>query len=210
MTGSALNPLQGQAHIAKTRGTVPNLAHSRAVFLDKDGTLVKDVPYNVDPQQVILEEGVTEGLRLLANAGYRLVVVSNQSGVARGYFSEDALQSVFTRLQDLLSEAGVTLDGFYYCPHHPEGSQPEYALECSCRKPRPGLLQAAARDLNINLAGAWMVGDILNDVEAGHRAGCRSILINNGNETEWLPGPLRGPDFTASNLEEAARIILAL
>jgi D-glycero-D-manno-heptose 1,7-bisphosphate phosphatase len=179
------------------------------VFLDKDGTLVRDVPYNIHPDQIILEKGAANGLRRLAEAGFRFVVVSNQSGVARGYFKEEALKPVETRLRQLLEDsAGVELAGFYYCPHHPDGTVAEYAIECSCRKPQPGLLLAAANDLRIDLDEAWMIGDILNDVEAGHRAGCRTILINNGNETEWKRGPNRAPDFIVTDLERAAQIIL--
>src|SRR4051812_8537634 len=113
---------------------------NRAVFLDKDGTLIEDVPYNVDPARIRLSAGCADGLRSLAGAGYRLLVISNQSGVARGYFAEEALQGVQRRLRELLGELGVALAGFYYCPHHPEGKVPPYARRCSCRKPEPGLL----------------------------------------------------------------------
>ncbi len=180
------------------------------IFLDKDGTILKDVPYNVDPHQMAFEEGAARGLKRLDEAGFRLVVVSNQSGVARGYFTEDALLGVRQALnQMLMDEAQVELSGFYYCPHHPDGSVPDYAVACECRKPEPGMLLEAARDLNIQLSEAWMIGDILNDIEAGCRAGCRTILIDNGHETEWEPGPYRKPDFIAGDLEAAAGIILS-
>lgn len=179
------------------------------VFLDKDGTLVQDVPYNIDPAKVVLEDGVARGMRLLSEAGYHFVVVTNQSGVARGYFPEEALQGVAEHLEQIIElAAGAKIDGFYYCPHHPDGVIEKYAVECCCRKPSPGLLHAAAAELGIPLAQSWMVGDILNDVEAGNRAGCRAILIDNGSETEWRTGPFRKPDFIAANLEEAAAIII--
>ena len=180
------------------------------VFLDKDGTLVKDVPYNVDPRSIVLQEGAARGLHMLAEAGYRFVVVTNQSGVARGYFPEDALQAVAEHLNAIVqAAAGTDIEAFYYCPHHPDGLVKKYAVECDCRKPAPGMLHTAAADLGIALMQSWMVGDILNDMEAGSRAGCRTILIDNGGETEWIPGPFRRPDFTAANLEEAAAIILS-
>ncbi len=181
----------------------------RVIFLDKDGTLVQDVPYNVDPDKIILMPETARGLRRLHEAGYHFVLVSNQSGVARGYFKEEDLKSVWERLGAILLEtADITLDGIYYCPHHPDGVINPYAIECDCRKPRPGMLLNAALDLNIHLSSAWMIGDILNDVEAGNRAGCRTILVDQGSETEWRSGPFRAPDYTVSNFNEAAEIIL--
>jgi histidinol-phosphate phosphatase family protein len=178
-----------------------------AVFLDKDGTLVEDVRYNVEPERIRLMPGAAEGLRQLHAAGYPLVVVSNQSGVARGLFAEEALVAVEGRLRKLVADVGVPLAGFYYCPHHPEGTVPAYAVECDCRKPAPGLLLRAARERGFDLSRSWLVGDILNGVEAGRRAGCRTILLDNGHETESAMSPERMPEFTASDLVEAARII---
>lgn len=180
----------------------------RTVFLDKDGTLVDDVPYNVDPERIRLLPGVLEGLRSLQAAGYRFIVVTNQSGVARGYFPEKALIKVESRLCELLAQGGVPLGGFYYCPHHPDGVVLGYAVECSCRKPAPGLILRAAEEGGVDLRNAWLVGDILNDVECGRQAGVRTILIDNGNETEWILSPWRRPHFIAANLEEASQIIL--
>jgi D-glycero-D-manno-heptose 1,7-bisphosphate phosphatase len=178
-----------------------------AVFLDKDGTLVQDVPYNVDPPRLRLMPGAAEGLRALHRAGYRLIVVSNQSGVARGYFAEEALAAVERRLRDVLAEAGVPLASFYYCPHHPEGTVARYARACSCRKPAPGLILTAAREQGVDLARSWFIGDIVDDVEAGRAAGCRTILLDNGHETEWVLSPRRQPHYTAADLAEAAGIV---
>jgi histidinol-phosphate phosphatase family protein len=179
----------------------------RAVFLDKDGTLIEDVPYNVDPARIRLAAGVAEGLPRLHVSGFRLIVISNQSGVARGLFTEEALAAVRDRLRQLLADLGVPLDGFLYCPHHPEGIVPRYAVACDCRKPGPGLILAAAREHGIALEQSWFIGDILDDVEAGRRAGCRTALIDNGNETEWKRSPLRWPDIVAGDMAEAARLI---
>jgi len=176
-----------------------------AVFLDKDGTLVVDVPYNVDPQRMQLQGGTAAGVQRLHRAGYALVVVTNQSGIARGYFAEAALGLVERRLQELL---GVPLAGFYYCPHHPAGVVADYAIACNCRKPEPGLLLQAAADLQLDLSRSWLIGDILNDVEAAHRAGCRAILIHNGNETEWQLSAVRSPDYLAPDVAAAATLIL--
>ena len=180
-----------------------------AVFLDKDGTLVDDVPYNVDPALVRLAAGAANALPRLHQAGYLLVVVSNQSGVARGLFPESALVAVAKRLEELFRECGVPLAGFYYCPHHPNGSVVEFARACACRKPEPGMILRAARRHNIDLSRSWLVGDILDDIEAGRRAGCRTILLQNSGETEWRFDPHRAPDFLADDLAEAAQCIVA-
>jgi len=182
--------------------------NQRAVFLDKDGTLIEDVPYNVDPELIRLAPGVVEGLRALHHAGYQLVVITNQSGVARGYFGEEALAAVKRRLRELLDAHGVPLAGFYYCPHHPDGVVPGYALACACRKPEPGLVLLAAREQGLDLSQSWFVGDILNDVEAGRRAGCRTILVDNGGETEWVFTSRRRPHHTVSNFSQVAPIIM--
>jgi D-glycero-D-manno-heptose 1,7-bisphosphate phosphatase len=179
-----------------------------AVFLDKDGTLVRDVPYNVDPARIELTPGAGPALRALAGAGFRLIAISNQSGVARGLFTEDALEGVVRRMGELLRAHGVALDDFLYCPHHPQGSVAAYAVSCSCRKPSPGLIHAAAARHKLDLARSWVVGDILDDVEAGRRAGCRTVLVDNGNETEWVGGVLRRPHQVARDLPLAARAII--
>ena len=180
-----------------------------AVFLDKDGTLLEDIPFNVDPTLMRLEKGAAEGLRSLHAAGFPLIVISNQSGVALGHFPESALVAVQAQLERMFRDAGATMAGFYYCPHHPQGTITGFVQDCHCRKPQPGLIVRAAREHSIALDRSWFVGDILDDIEAGQRAGCRTILINNGHETEWLRTPWRWPDYMVTNLQEAARIIEA-
>jgi D-glycero-D-manno-heptose 1,7-bisphosphate phosphatase len=179
----------------------------KAIFLDKDGTLVDDLPYNVEPRRMTLAAGAGAALRLLACLDYRFIVVSNQDGIALGHFGESAMEAVGNRLADLLFREQVNLDGFYYCPHHPEGLVPGYTLRCQCRKPQPGLLLQAAREHEIDLHASWMVGDILNDVEAGQRAGCRTVLVDNGNESQWRLGPRRVPTSIAHDLHGAALLI---
>jgi D-glycero-D-manno-heptose 1,7-bisphosphate phosphatase len=181
----------------------------RALFIDKDGTLVQDVAFNADPARLKIATEVFPGLKHVQDAGFLIVVVSNQPGVALGLFQESALSQVEYELRLLLSKEEVSLEGFYYCPHHPSSTIPEYSATCLCRKPSPGLLLAAARDLDISLSDSWMVGDILDDVEAGRRAGCRTILVDRGGETEWrLDEQLRQPDFILSSVNEACRRVL--
>jgi len=177
----------------------------KAVFLDKDGTLIVDKPYNVNPEHVVLEAGVIEGLLILQKLGYHLIVVSNQPGVALRLFDQDKLEMLITCMKALFKNQGIKLDAFYYCPHLPENSQGYYS--CDCRKPQPGLLLRAASEWNIDLHSSWMIGDILNDVEAGNLAGCRSILIDNGNETEWDMSETRVPEFKAQDFLGAAMYI---
>lgn len=179
-----------------------------AIFIDKDGTLIRDIPYNVDTSLITLENNSTEGLKLLCESGYKLIVVSNQSGVASGYFTEEHLFAVEGKLRSMLQAFGIQLSGFYFCPHYVKGIIDEYAVDCYCRKPMPGMLLHAAEVNDIDLSISWMIGDILNDVEAGNRAGCKTILIDNGNETEWLTGEFRTPTIRCHSINEAADCIL--
>lgn len=176
-----------------------------AVFIDKDGTLIEDVPYNVDPRLIVLRAGAADALGRLAAAGYRLIVVSNQPGVAFGRYSPRALEPVSRRLNELLGEP--LLGGFYYCFHHPDAHGP-LGGPCQCRKPAPGLILQAAKDHGLDVQQSWIVGDILNDVEAGNRAGCRSLLLDGGGETEWRDGPFRTPAAIVSSWPEVADRIL--
>lgn len=181
---------------------------ARAVFLDKDGTLVEDVPYNVDPSRVELCTGVVDGLRLLQRCGYALIVVTNQPGIARGYFNEQDLHGLERHISRLLRGYGIALQGFYHCPHDQAGGIKRYATLCTCHKPMPGMLLRAAREHAIDCRRSWMIGDILNDIEAGRRACCKTALINNGNETEWEWSSLRYPDLIAGDFYAAARAIV--
>lgn len=181
-------------------------AARKAVLLDKDGTLVVDVPYSVDPAKLCFTANALAAMQRLDRAGYALVVVTNQPGIATGRFSRGdfiALQKALT--QRIRDEAGVELTGFMTCPHAPDASG---APACLCRKPAAGLLRQASLAHRLDLQRSWMVGDILNDIEAGRRAGCRTILLDVGNETEWRTSPLRTPHHRAADLLEAAQIIL--
>lgn len=180
---------------------------NKAVFIDRDGTLIKNVPYNVTPELIVPEKNAVEALRQLQAHDYLLVVVANQGGIAKGLFTEKELIKANTYLAGLLAKQNVFIDAFYYCPHHPDGMVADYAKKCDCRKPAPGLLLRAAAELQIDLKHSWMIGDMLDDVEAGHRAGCKSILYNTGNETRWAMSRFREPDRKVVDLYKAAEII---
>ncbi len=180
---------------------------NKAIFIDKDGTLIPDIPYNVDPEKITLQEGVVEGLKLLKAQGYIFIMISNQSGVARGFFEKEALTGVKNKIQVLLEKDEIRFQDFYWSFNHPQGTVKKYAVECNFRKPKPGMILQAAAEHQIDLQQSWMIGDILNDVEAGKRAGCQTVLIDNGNETEWVSGEYRKPDYKAKNFFQAAAFI---
>ena len=150
----------------------------KAVFLDKDGTLIDDIPYNVNPALITWKAGCFEALRKLEQAGYLLIIATNQSGMARGYFDEKDMDALISSMTQTLKEQDIRLGGFYYSPYLKEGKIKKYAIESDYRKPGAGMLLKASVDLNIDLSSSWMVGDVWKDVVAGNRAGCRTVLIH--------------------------------
>ncbi|WP_312635393.1 HAD family hydrolase [Oscillibacter sp.] len=177
----------------------------KAVFLDRDGTLIVERNYLGDPARVTLLEGVPQALKRLADAGFLLVMVTNQSGVARGYFTMDDVARVNGRVAELLEREGVRLDAVYICPHHEQGSVPEYAVSCTCRKPSPGMALAAAKEWNLDLSASYMIGDKHTDVSFGRNFGAReSYLVRTGHGAEAESGYY----VVVARLSEAAADIL--
>lgn len=152
----------------------------KAIFLDRDGTINVEKDYLVRPEEFEFIPGAPAAISRLKRAGFLVIVVTNQSGVARGYFDIDAVHRLHEHLQQQLSAVGTGIDGFYLCPHHPEHGVGEFKIECDCRKGNPGMLLRAAMDYGIDLAHSYMIGDKLADVEAGIRAGCQPILVLTG------------------------------
>ncbi|MHC4394549.1 MAG: D-glycero-alpha-D-manno-heptose-1,7-bisphosphate 7-phosphatase [Planctomycetota bacterium] len=180
---------------------------NKAIFLDRDDTLIEDPGYVNNPDQVELLGGVPEALIEFRAMGYKLIVISNQSGVARGIITEKALDAIHDRLKQLLTEKGAHLDGIYYCPYHPEGVVRKYTKESENRKPNPGMLLKAADEMDIDLSLSWAIGDSGRDVEAGLRAGCKTILIDSPSHTKkYEPGRPK-PDYKAVNIKEVVNII---
>lgn len=184
-----------------------------AVFIDRDGTLTEEVGYVNHPARLRLLPRSAEAVRRLNAAGVRAVLATNQSGVARGYFSEATLHAVQEALLGQLKREGAHLDGLYLCLHHPSEGEPPYRAECDCRKPKPGLLHRAASDLGVDLARSWVIGDKISDVLTGRRAGTGGVLVLTGyglgeweyRRAEWPATP----DHVAADLLDAVEWILA-
>jgi len=189
------------------RSSAPPPALRRAVFIDKDGTLVEDVPYNVDPTLLRFRAGALAALAALADAGFMLLLATNQSGLAQGFFTRVQFSRLQRALEERLqAEAGVHLLDVLVCPH---AAGPGGAPACLCRKPAPGMLTRAARVHGLDLAASWMVGDTLDDVEAGRRAGSRAVLLDVGGETLWQRSPMRTPHASLHEWDDVAHCILA-
>lgn len=186
-----------------------------AVFLDRDGVLIEDTGFLADASQIRILEGVGPALWRLREAGFLLIVVTNQSAVARGLVSEPALEAIHAEMRRQIELAGgPPLDAIYYCPHHPEATLPEYRAACDCRKPGPGLLTQAASALDIDLERSFLLGDRMTDVAAGARAGCRTVLVQSPRTADppiVTVEPLESglaPDHTCADLPAAVDWIL--
>ncbi len=176
----------------------------KAVFLDRDGTIVEDVGYITVPEMLRLLPGVVPEILSIREQGWKVIVVSNQAGVAKGLITEEELSTINMRLVMMLGAEGVRIDGVYCCPHHPEGKVPEYSYECECRKPRAGLLEQAAGEHDLELSECVMIGDHLRDVQAGKAAGAATVLVLTGHGPESAAAE-HGADFVAKDLADAAR-----
>jgi D-glycero-D-manno-heptose 1,7-bisphosphate phosphatase len=156
-----------------------------AVFLDRDGTINEEVGYLDRLEKLTLISGAAGAIRLINESGMKAIVVTNQAGIARGFFDEAFVEAAHARLGEMLRAEGAFIDGFYYCPHHPTEGREPYLRECDCRKPAPGLLVRAARELFVDPACSYMVGDTLKDIEAGARASVQGVLVLTGYGKEF-------------------------
>jgi len=189
----------------------------RAIFLDRDGVIneiiyhqemgIIDSPFTVE--QFCLLPHVAEAISLVNRMGFKAVVISNQPGIAKGHFNQETLARVDAKMKSELNAAGAFLDGIYYCLHHPQASNANYKKDCDCRKPKPGLLLQAARECDIDLANSFMIGDGLTDIQAGHSAGCKAILLGRVkcDLCRVMQDMDVSPDYIALNLLEAVERI---
>jgi D-glycero-D-manno-heptose 1,7-bisphosphate phosphatase len=185
----------------------------RAVFMDRDGTISEEVGYVNHPTRYRVFPYAAEAVRLLNEQGWLAVLVTNQAGVARGYFTEEMIGTVHDSLQTELERGGARLDAIYYCAHHPSVGEPPYRFDCDCRKPKPGLIKRAAGDFEIELDESWMIGDRYSDIELARNAGVRACFVLSGygrgeweyQRTAWK----HQPDMVAEDLLEAVRKIIS-
>jgi D-glycero-D-manno-heptose 1,7-bisphosphate phosphatase len=185
---------------------------NRAVFLDRDGTLNEEVGYVNHLERFVLLPQVGQAIRLLNEHGIKAVVITNQSGVARGYFPESLIHQVHQKMQDLLKKEGARLDGIYYCPHHPDIGVPPYRQKCRCRKPATGLVEEAVKELDIDCSRSYVIGDRDVDIEFAPQIGAKGILVLTGygkGEWEYFGNQWKvRPDHVATDLHEAVQWIL--
>lgn len=186
-----------------------------AIFLDRDGTINEEVGYldSIDKLRII--PAAFEAIRLINKSRMKAVVITNQAGVARGLFDEAFVRQTHEQLQASFCQKGSVIDAFYYCPHHPTEGSPDYRKICDCRKPSPGLIFQAARDMDIDLSASYMIGDRYRDVEAAHRAGVKGVLVKTGYGTDVVENvgpdqetPEGKPEYIADNVLEAVRWIM--
>ncbi|MFX1238557.1 MAG: D-glycero-beta-D-manno-heptose 1,7-bisphosphate 7-phosphatase [Promethearchaeota archaeon] len=179
------------------------MSKKKAIFLDRDGVINIEVNYLSDPDDFKLIDGTIEALFLLKQKGYLLIVVTNQAGIARGFFTEDRLKEIHDKMRSVLMESGIILDDVYYCPHHPD-----FTGKCSCRKPNPGMIIRAQKNYDLNLKESFMVGDTLNDIKTGKNAGCKTVLVltGYGKKEQKKIGDVK-PDFIHDDLLDFAKNI---
>jgi len=182
----------------------------KAIFLDRDGVIIEDTGYPDDCRKLKFLPKVIEAVKLLNDNGFRVIVATNQSGVARGFFTEEKLKEINRFIQDTLAEKGAIIDKIYYCPHHIEGTIEEYRKECHCRKPNSGMLEKAAGEFGIDLENSFLIGDKISDIEAGHRVGSRTILLADEVPLENEKDIASMPDYIAPDLYRAVSWLLEL
>ena len=200
-----------QPQIQNPESKIQNPKSAAAIFIDRDGTINEDLGYISTPEDLIVYPWVAEAVRLINEAGLKAIVVTNQSGIARGSCTEDDLRRIHDRMTSELWREGARIDAVYYCPHHPDYGDERYRRECQCRKPQPGMLRAAAREHDIDLGRSWVIGDKASDINLASAAGARGALVLTGYGGETLAYPDRWPcepELVADNLLDAVRRIL--
>ncbi len=180
-----------------------------AVFLDRDGTIIEEVNYLKNKEDLKLIQGVAESLKKLNKLNFLTILVTNQSGVARGYYDEKNVSIINNELNKILKKENAILDSIYYCPHHPKGTVEEYAKQCNCRKPATGMIDSAIKNFkNIDIKNSYVIGDKFIDVELAHNAGCKGILVKTGHGIEEIEkNKNKTADYIAQDITDAVNWI---
>jgi D-glycero-D-manno-heptose 1,7-bisphosphate phosphatase len=183
-----------------------------AVFIDRDGTINEQMGYINHISRFVLLPGTAEALKILNRHGFLVIVISNQSGVARGYFPIDFVEKIHSYMKDLLQKKGAVIDEIYFCPHYEEGVVPEFSIACACRKPRTGLIEMARENFDIDMANSYVVGDSFSDIDMAHRSNLKGVLVTTGyglGEIDYvLPGSQTKPVHIAKDLLHAVNWII--
>ena len=180
----------------------------KACFLDRDGVLIKEVNYLSSPNQVQIFPESVKALKILQKYQYRVIVVTNQAGVARGYFKESSVSKVHKEIDRQLLRYGLKIDAYYYCPHHPDGTVREYSINCNCRKPMPGMILKAAQDFRLDLSKSFLLGDKMSDLLAAENAGCVGGLVETGYGKEYKEKALSKGFSVFTNIELAVKFFI--
>lgn len=179
---------------------------NKACFLDRDGVVIEERNYLNSSVNVKVFPETIEAFKILREDGFKLIVITNQGGVAKGYYAEESIHEVHLEISRQLAEFGLKIDKYYYCPHHPEGTVEKYSFECSCRKPFPGMILNAIKDFNIDPKASFMIGDKLTDIEAANNAGCAGILVKTGHGLEYIEKAEKENIVVADNILEAVKL----
>ena len=186
----------------KSKGT----KGKKCVFIDRDDTLIEDISYLAKPDGVRILDRAIEGIKLIKEHGFLLVIITNQSGIARGYFTEKDLAAIHKKMRALLRKGGADYDDLFYCPHHVDGVVEPFNVDCDCRKPKPGMFEKARKKRDIDFSRSFFVGDMQSDIEAGRSIGCKTVLIEGPKNIG--ANLKKEADYSAKNLLEAARWII--
>ncbi|MCF7791052.1 MAG: D-glycero-beta-D-manno-heptose 1,7-bisphosphate 7-phosphatase [Victivallales bacterium] len=176
---------------------------NKACFLDRDGVLIDEVNYLASPDKVSIIPHALKALSILKEYNYKIIVITNQSGVAKGYFTEKEITEIHAEIDRLLAQNNLSIDKYYYCPHHPEGKVEGYNINCDCRKPKPKLILQASDEFNINLKQSFLIGDKVSDLSAADKAGCQAVLVKTGHGMEHIEQARQLGFKVADNIEEA-------
>lgn len=184
------------------------LQKSKACFLDRDGVLIEEGNYLSSPSGVVIFSETIQALKILRENGFKVIVITNQGGVAKGYYKEKSISEVHKEIDCQLIKFGLKVDKYYYCPHHPEGTVKKYSITCKCRKPSPGLIFDAVKDFDIDISKSFLIGDKISDIEAAQKAGCEGILVRTGHGLEYIEKAKKKNIIIAENILEAVKLFL--